>query len=205
MPRPPRRRALEGGCPHAASRLARLALLGLISPVGDGLPGPDHGGAEIHLARKADRDGAAVAVLLARPAAKLAALGKGFQEARRRPSAGPRVAGAHAGLPEFRRIDAVEPDFDAGDADAVAVDHLRGTDDVGGAPLRDQAGGGEAGQSQAGEQPCGRGYALFDGSPRPDFFALLVPFLFYPGPTLASNPTAFARPKAQWKNPSAGP
>src|SRR5439155_12502001 len=118
MPRPPRRRALEGGCPHTASRLARLALLGLISAVGDRLPGSDHGAAEIRLAGKAHGDGAAVTVLLARPAAKLAALGKGFQEARRRASAGPRVAGAHAGLPELRRIDAVEPDFDAGDADA---------------------------------------------------------------------------------------
>src|SRR6266566_5452253 len=104
MPCPPARRALEGGCPHTASRLARLALLGLIGAVGDRLPGPDHGDAEIRLAGKADGDGATVTVLLARPAAKLTALGKGFQEARRRPSAGPRVVRAcrFAGTPAHR-------------------------------------------------------------------------------------------------------
>jgi hypothetical protein len=91
-------------------------------------------------------------ILFARPAAKLRATGQRFQETRRRPSAGPGVAGAHAGLAEFRRIDAVEPDLDACDADAVAVDHLRGTDDVGGAPMGDEAGRGETGQRQAGEQ-----------------------------------------------------
>ena len=62
------------------------------------------------------------------------------------------MAATHADLPEFRRIDAVEPDFDAGDADAVAVDHLRGTDEIRGAPVGDQAGGGKAGQSEAGKQ-----------------------------------------------------
>src|SRR5437660_10427160 len=80
MPRPPRRRALERGCPHAAPCLARLALLGLIGAVGDRLPGSDHRGAEIRLADKADGDGATVTVLLARPTAKLAVLGKGFQK-----------------------------------------------------------------------------------------------------------------------------
>src|SRR4030081_3857180 len=111
MPRAPRRRARERGRPHTTAPLAGLALFGLIGAVGHRLPGSDHGGAEIGLTGIADRDDAAVSIFLARPAAKLAALGEGFQEARRRASAGPGVAGALAGLPKLRRIDAVEPDF----------------------------------------------------------------------------------------------
>src|SRR5262249_49516919 len=96
MPRPPGSGVLEGRCPDAASRLARLALLGLIGPIGDRLPGPDHGDAEIALARKTNRDRAAVAILLARPAAKLRVPGERFEEARRCAPTVPRMAGAHA-------------------------------------------------------------------------------------------------------------
>src|SRR6266536_2306018 len=84
--------------------------------------------------------------------AKLASCGTGVAKARRPTSAGPGMAGAHADLPELRRIDAIEPDLDARDANAIAVDHLRGTDDVRDVPVRDQAGRGKAGQPQAGKQ-----------------------------------------------------
>jgi hypothetical protein len=65
MARTPIGGLLERGCPDAASRLARLAFLRLIRPVGDRLPGPDHGGAEVGLASKTNRDGAAITVVLA--------------------------------------------------------------------------------------------------------------------------------------------
>src|SRR5262249_9256554 len=154
MPRPPGSGVLEGRCPDAASRLARFALLGLIGPIGDRLPGPDHGDAEIALARKTNRNRATVAILFARPAAKLGVRGERFEEARRRAPAMPWMAGARADRAECRGVDAVEPDLDAGNADAVAVDHLRGTDNVGSAPVGEEPGCGEAGERQTGEQHC---------------------------------------------------
>src|SRR5205823_6591203 len=117
MPRPPVRRGLEGGCPKAPPCIAGFALFGLIGAVGDRLPGSDQSGADIHLPKKANRDGAAVTIFFARPAAKFLVLHQRFQEARCRAAASPRVAGAFADLPEFRGVDPVEPDLDAGDAD----------------------------------------------------------------------------------------
>src|SRR5438105_14273316 len=152
MARPPRRRPLERPGPDAAARFARFALLGVIGPISGRLSGTHHRGAEIDFSGKADRDRAAVTILLACPAAKLAALGEPFQEPGRRAPAGERMAGAQAGLAEFRSIDAEEPDFDPGDAKTVAVDHLRGTDDVRDRALREQARRGKAQHRRAAEE-----------------------------------------------------
>src|SRR5207302_11270497 len=108
---------------------------------------------------------------------------------------------------KFRRIDAVKPDLDAGDADAVAVDHLRGTDDVRDVPVADQAGGGQAGQSETGKQRragaamqssmAHRGSGFFRGA--------CSPFVLYLRPTRRQIRQLLPRPKNRNGEPSTRP
>src|ERR1043166_2054411 len=113
---------LKARGPDAAAGVARGALLQLIIAVGDRVAARHHGGAEVAALDRARPDRAAVAVLLARAAGDWTVGNERAQRARRVDPARPRPAAAEAVLQIFRGIGAIEPDFYAGDREAIPVD-----------------------------------------------------------------------------------
>src|SRR6202008_645953 len=79
--------------------------------------------------------------------------------ARRLDPAGPFEATAQAGLTIFGRINAVEPDLDPADHDAVAVDHPGAADDLGARPVK---------QPGEGRKPPEHDRAKEGNAPAPD-------------------------------------
>src|SRR5262249_34260434 len=121
----PDRRIFERRRPDAAARGAGGALLRLVSAISDRVAGLDHGGIELDAGGEAYGDGPVVAVDFARNAFDAPAAGHGAKRQQCVQPARPRLSAAQAKLAIFRRIDAVEPDLDAGDHEAVAVDDAR--------------------------------------------------------------------------------
>src|ERR1043166_3079985 len=119
--------SLKARGPDAAAGVARGLLFQLIIAVGDRVAASHHGGAEVAALDRARRDRAAVAVLLARAAGDRTVGDERAQRARRVDPARPRPAAAEAVLTIFRGVDAIEADLHAGDRQAVAVDHARGS------------------------------------------------------------------------------
>src|SRR5215470_5032890 len=123
IPPPPHRRILERAGPDAALGVARLALgrriaAAAVLRVVDGVARAHHDLAEIAAVDRADRDVAAVAVVIDRGAADLASGNQRGERARGGSAAGIGSAGEIvAALAEFRCVDAVEADALAGDVE----------------------------------------------------------------------------------------